>query len=118
MKRIIRIPNDIFLPKYVISKPATSDNIVYYVFLFVILIISVLFNFCFVFNFKIRCVIGLIEAGDVRINICYSWWETPFDEFYPPRSLRPLFQPFIFQFFVSGNFLLLNIMYPNVLVLF
>ena len=33
----------------------------------------------------------VIEAGDVRINICYSWWEFPFDEFYPPRSLRLLF---------------------------
>lgn len=40
-------------------------------------------------NWNVDCEPVMLE------NICYSWWEYPFDDSYPPRSLR---LPVIFIF--------------------
>ena len=95
MKRIIRIPNDIFFAE--ICDILTSYfwqhlNVIYFFFLW-------FFRIAFIYNlddffikkklgfvwflriafilFKTWLVCRVIEAGDVRINICYSWWDFP-----------------------------------------
>ena len=83
--------------------------------------------FCFLGFFILFFPVSTIFWGNFgpwgMINICYSWWMTPSDDHFPPRSLRPLFlfhfrsliffppfflpkiiQIFIFKIFLQSNF--------------